>query len=284
MEKAPIVITGAEGQLGAELCRQLGERAIGLSRNACDLLDAAAVSAAFDRLRPGVLINAAAYTAVDRAEVERAQCRAINADAVATLARTCNAFDCPLVQIGTDYVFGGDLLRDTPYGENDTPSPINVYGQTKLEGERAAATASRHLIVRTCGLYGPRHKPTQANFVDTMLRLSTERDSLRIVNDQHCTPSYTRHVARAIVALIDANASGIVHVVNRGATTWLDFASEIFRLAGRTIRIEPITTAEYNAPAARPRYSVLDTSRLESLEVALPHWHDALAEYLAHQS
>lgn len=277
-----ILITGAEGQLGSELCRQLGGRCVGLSRADCDLLDSGRLNGVLRDVCPGTVINTAAYTAVDRAEAEPALCRALNAEAVEVLAQVCNELNCRLVQISTDYVFGADETRHTPYRETDEPGPVNEYGRTKLAGERAAAQAERHLIVRTCGLYGRRSKPTQANFVDTMLRLAAERDRLRIVNDQWCTPSYHVHVAAAVIELIAIDAQGIVHVVNQGATTWHDFAKEIFRLTGLKIAIDAIPSSEYNAPAKRPAYSVLATSRFRDLtQRELPNWQGALAEYLS---
>lgn len=280
MSTRPILVIGAGGQLGAELCRQLGERGVGLTRSQCDLLEPIQVSELFQRWQPSAVINTAAYTAVDRAEQEPALCRAINAEAVARLADLCRDHDCTLCQLSTDYVFGADATRQLPYQETDEPGPLSVYGATKLAGERIAATWQKHLIVRTCGLYGQRTKPTQTNFVDTMLRLANERDRLKIVDDQHCTPSYVPHVAKGILSLIDTRQTGIYHLVNRGATTWYDFAKEIFRLREIQIPVQRISTAEYNAPASRPRYSVLHIGKFESLGLRIPTWQEALAEYL----
>lgn len=279
--KRPIVVTGAEGQLGFELCRQLGERAIGLARGQCNLTDITRTVETLKELHPSIVINTAAYTAVDRAESEAALCHAVNADAVAMLADRCRELDCVLVQISTDYVFGADHARQTPYQEDDEPGPINVYGHSKLAGERHAASWRKHFIVRSCGLYGYRSKPTQSNFVDTMLRLSRERDRLRIVDDQHCSPSYVVHLAQAILFLMQSQAYGIYHVVNDGETTWYDFAREIFRLAGASTTTDRISAAEYGSVANRPRYSVLGTDKYRALGgPTLPHGKLALAEYL----
>lgn len=281
MRSGTILITGAEGQLGSQLGRKLQGRCAPVAQRDCDLRNADRLAIIFRQLRPSVVINTAAYTAVDRAEQEPALCHAVNAAAVATLAELCDEGDCRLVQISTDYVFGSDRQRSTPYQEADAPGPVNEYGRSKLAGERAAAQARRHLIVRTCGLYGPRTKPTQTNFTDTMLRLAGERDRLAIVNDQWCTPSFVPHVAEAILALLAVEAEGLVHVVNHGATNWYDFATEIFRLTGIPIQLEAIPSAEYNAPASRPGYSVLDTARYGHLTGReLPPWQTALAEYL----
>lgn len=278
-----IAVTGAGGQLGGELCRRLGERAVGLDVPQFDLTDAEGVLQTLTDLRPDAVINTAAYTLVDRAEQDADRCRHINADGVARLAEACRRLDVPLVQISTDYVFGSDLNRTTPYREDDTPGPLGVYAQSKLEGEAQAAGWSKHVIVRTCGLYGRRGPQTSAsNFVDTMLRLRREGKPLRIVDDQQCTPSYVPHVATAILFLLEAGHFGTYHVVNRGATTWYGFASEIFRLSGLQVPMERITTAQYGAPAPRPLYAVLDTSKYHALGgPAMPTWQDALAEYLS---
>ena len=265
-----IAVTGAYGQLGGELCRQLGADAIPLDIDTLDLTDGQAV---FDRMLamgPDAIVNCAAYTQVDKAESEPQRCRAVNATAVEHLARACGALDCPLVQISTDYVFGAACPKPRPWRENDPPLPQGVYARTKLEGEQAAAHHPKHLIVRTCGLYARPSDPRAANFVRTMLRLGSARPELRIVSDQHCTPTYVPHLARAIMFLVGgANGRpapwGTYHATNTGETTWHAFAAEIFRQAEMTVKLHPITTAEYGAPAARPSYSVLDTSAYRQL-------------------
>jgi dTDP-4-dehydrorhamnose reductase len=307
-----IVVAGARGQLGGELCRQLGDDAVGLDIDDLDLTDGPAVLATLQRLRLAAVINCAAYTQVDRAEAEFERCRAVNATAVEHLARACGELDCPLVQISTDYVFGGagdstgtvpvpaDTMRSMvaktglspsagdarPLGfrEDDPPAPQGVYATTKFEGERAAARHPKHLIVRTCGLYARPSDARAGNFVKTMLRLGGGGQPLRVVADQHCTPSYVPHVARAVLFLLrcETRPWGIYHVTNRGQTTWCEFAAEIFRLAGMDVRVQPITTAEYAAAAPRPAYSVLDTSAYHRLGgPPMPDWQAALAEYFA---
>ncbi len=277
-----VVITGAGGQLGSELCRLFGAAAVGLHRAELDITRADDVRTVLARLAPRVVINTAAYTSVDKAEAEVDACRAVNATAVRNLADACREIGCRLVQISTDYVFGGDQGRRTPYRENDPPDPQGVYAQTKVEGERYAAVWQHHTIVRTCGLYGPPAlgKPAN-NFVDTMLRLGRERPLLRVVDDQQCTPSYVPHVARALVFLVETPSDGVYHVVDSGETTWYGLAGEIFRLAGMEVTLERITTAQYGAAAPRPAYSVLDTSKYQALGgPAMPSWQEALAEYL----
>lgn len=281
-----IAVTGVGGQLGSELQRQLGEDCLPLDRRACELTDPLAVWRVLSEARPRAVINAAAYTKVDLAEKEPEMCRLVNATVVEYLADACRRLDCPLLQVSTDYVFDGYPPRTIPYAETDAPRAMGVYACTKLAGELAAAENRRHFVVRTCGLYGrlaPNAK--QGNFVETMLRLGRERGQVRVVDDQHCTPSFVPHVARAIVFLIRTEAYGTYHVTNAGATTWHDFAAVIFRLAGMDVGTERITTAEFGAPAPRPAYSVLDTAKYQLLGgPTLPDWREALKEYLQARS
>jgi dTDP-4-dehydrorhamnose reductase len=281
MKPAPrIMVTGAEGQLGRALCRQLGEQAIPCNRRSLDVTDVDQVRSMLDQLRPAAIINCAAYTNVDLAETQPDLCWAINAHAVAKLAGECERTGATLVQVSTDYVFGADSLRTTPYSENDRPGPQSVYAQSKLEGEQNAALCQRHFVVRTCGLFGLTAR--RSNFVETMLRLANEGSLLRVVNDQKCTPSYASHLAAAVLFLLQTAEYGAYHIVNQGETTWFTFACEILRQAGIDIDVEPITTEQLGAPAPRPRYSVLDTGKYQALGgPELPRWEVALAEYLA---
>jgi dTDP-4-dehydrorhamnose reductase len=310
-----IVVTGALGQLGSELCRQIGPQAIPVDIDTLDLTDHKAVLETFLKLKLETVINCAAYTQVDKAEKEPDLAYAVNATAVDHLASVCSKLDCPLVQISTDYVFSGNVERDQgsrfrvqssidpsikpsacgglvadvnrPFREDDPPTPQSVYARSKLAGEHAAAKYEKHLIVRTCGLYARPSDQRANNFVKTMLRLAGTHPELRVVADQYCTPSYVPHVARALLFLAGITNSrpapwGIYNITNRGATTWFDFAAEIFRLAGKDIKLTAITTAEYGAPAARPSYSVLDTSAYHRLGgPAMPDWKTGLEEYFA---
>jgi len=277
-----IVVTGCRGQLGAALCRLWGQETVGLDLPDFDLTDRPRVREVLTAIRPRAVVNAAAYTLVDRAEREPERCRAVNVDGVACLAEVCRRLDCALVQISTDYVFGNDRGRTTPYRETDVPGPLGVYARSKLDGEIAASRWAKHLIVRTCGLYGRLAERSAGNFVETMLRLAAAGKPLRVVDDQRCSPSYIPHVARALRFLLDIDARGIYHVVNSGDATWYEFACEIFRQAGLKVAIAPITSAEWNAPCPRPFYSVLDTSKYLALpnRPDLPPWQTALAEYL----
>jgi len=278
-----VVVTGSGGQLGSELCRQLGGDAVGLDLPEFDLTDRDRVVRTLAEIGPQAVINAAGFTHVDEAERQVELCRAVNADGVAHLVEACRRLDCPLVEISTDYVFGVDAGRRGPYRETDEPRPLGAYARSKLEGERCAAMWHKHYIVRTCGLYGRAGPRSRGNFVETVLARGAEGERLRVVRDQHCTPSYVPHVARAVRFLVGTEAFGTYHVVNTGETTWYDFAVEAFRQAGMDVRPEPITTSEYGLAVPRPGYSVLDTGKYHGLCGAppMPRWEEALAEYLA---
>lgn len=280
--QAKIAVTGSEGQLGSQLCRQLGERAIPLDRPEFDLTNPENVCETLRGLSPSAVINTAAYTQVDRAEEESQRCWAINADGVGCLAKVCGELGVPLVQISTDYVFGGDASRATPFREDDPTAPQGQYAQSKLAGEQQASNWRQHIVVRSCGLYGkPGLNTAASNFVDTMLRLARQGKALRVVADQHCTPTYVPHLATAVLFLLEGKHFGTYHVVNGGATTWHEFARETFRLTGLSPSVERITTAQYGAKAPRPLYSILNTSKYQSLGgPVMPTWQAALKEYL----
>jgi dTDP-4-dehydrorhamnose reductase len=280
-----ILVTGAAGQLGAELCRRLAAEAVGMDVDVLDLTDRAAVRETLRRLTPRAVIHCAAYTQVDQAETDAARCRAVNVTAVESLAEACRELDSPLVQLSTDYLFAGSPGIGRPWREDDPPVPKGVYAATKFEGEQAAAAWPKHLIVRTCGLYARPSHIAARNFVKTILRLARTQPKLQVVDDQRCTPTYAPHLARAIVYLLGTGGAtpapwGIYNVTNRGETTWFGFACEIVRLAGLDVPVEPITTADFAAPAPRPAYSVLDTTAYHRLGgPAMPDWKEALGEY-----
>lgn len=274
-----IAITGAAGQLGREFCRRLSQSVLPLDLPEFDITDRRQVLQTLGEYRPQAIINCAAYTQVDRAEDEPEVCQAVNSQAVASLCEAAGQLDCPLVQISTDYVFGGaDCGR--PLVESDVPVPQGVYARTKLEGERQAQQWPKSFVVRTCGLFGV--TPRRNNFVEAMLRLAAERPELRVVADQHCSPTYTGHLAAAVLFLLETEAYGLYHIVNPGAITWFEFAREILRQVGSEVPVRPITTAEYAAAAPRPRYSVLDISKYRALGgPRMPDLPQALSEYLA---
>ena len=272
-----ILLTGATGQLGHELARLLAaHEVLAPSRLECDLSDAHSVREAVRAARPDLIINPAAYTAVDKAEQEPALARAINAVAPAVLADEARRRGVPLIHFSTDYVFSGDA--SVPYTETHPTNPINVYGHTKLEGEHAIeASGCVYLILRTSWVYS-RHG---RNFLLTIERLARERDRLTIVADQRGSPNWARELARATVALSEIGRdelsakAGIYHLSGKGETTWHGFAKAIVASVGLEHRVEvvPITTDAYPTPARRPAYSVLDTSRLaDAFGITMPDW------------
>jgi dTDP-4-dehydrorhamnose reductase len=186
-----------------------------------------------------------------------------------------------LVHVSTDYVFGADATRTTPYVETDTPGPVSNYGLSKLHGEQAALAASTNLVVRTCGLYGVWGSGGKGgNFVETMLRVAGQGKPLRVVADQRCTPTYTADLADGIAELIEQGSTGLIHLTNAGDCSWYEFAAAIFRTAGVTADLTPISSAEFGAKAQRPIYSVLGSSRTDVTGVQLRPWQEALAAYL----
>ena len=283
-----VVVVGAAGQLGRELVRVLPPTStIALSRADLDVRDAGAVAARIADLRPAVVINAAADNRVDHAERAPDDAVAVNALAVAALAGACRAQDAWLIQISTDYVFDGRALR--PYAEDDAPNPLGVYARSKLAGELLARTlAGKHVVVRTAGLYaagGSRGKG--GSFVDRIVAQAREPGArLRVVTDQVTAPTWARDLAGALARLLprlvrgDAPA-GIYHATNAGACSWYEFARAALELAGIRAEVAAITTAELDAPAPRPAYSVLANDRLAVLgERPLRPWREALAASL----
>ena len=277
------VVLGANGQLGRDLVPRLAGEVFPASRTDADLDQPATVADLLRRVRPDVVVNCAAYNLVDQAEDDTDAAFRSNAWGVRAVATACREIDARLVHVSTDYVFGLDAGRTTPLAETDPPGPVSVYGLSKLAGEYVARTyCPRHLVVRTCGLYGLWGTGGKGgNFVETMLRLAGQNKLLRVVADQTCTPTATADLADALIGLIRAEASGLVHATNAGQTTWHDFAAAIFADAGVSADLEPITSEQFGAKAARPRWSVLANDRLASLGVApLRPWPEAVRAYL----
>lgn len=282
-----VLVTGVGGQLGHDVMHELkkrGHEAIGTDvQGVCDvtldITDAAAVGAAVREIKPDALIHCAAWTAVDAAEDQAELVRAINAGGTANLAAACKESGCKMMYISTDYVFDG---QGTDPWQPDCKDykPLNVYGQTKLEGELAVAGAlDKYFIVRIAWVFGKNGK----NFVKTMLNLGKKYDALRVVSDQIGTPTYTFDLARLLVDMIETEKYGYYHATNEGGyISWNDFAREIFRQAGYSTNVVPVTTAEYGlSKAARPFNSRLDKRKLvEAGFEPLPSWQDALARYL----
>ncbi len=252
-----------------------GHEVAGLARGDLDVCDAAAVRASLEAERPDVVINCAAYTDVDGAEEDERAATELNGRAAGHVAEAAAAVGASVVQPSTDYVFDGS--KRTPYLESDPTGPTGAYGRSKLAGEQAVLSANdRHFIVRTSWLFGAAGK----NFVDTMLGLGRDRDELKVVDDQVGLPTYTGHLASALVELAGTAAFGIHHLAGGGAEcSWFQFASEIFRQADLDVRLVPCTTEEFPRPAPRPAYSVLGSERPDTIR--LPDWRDGLAAYLA---
>jgi dTDP-4-dehydrorhamnose reductase len=254
-----------------------------LTRADVDLAQPAAIRPALERHQPAVVINCAAYNLVDKAETEPETALAVNALGVRALAEACRDLGCVLVHFSTDYVFGLDASRRMPFAETDAPGPVSVYGLSKLAGEYfVQALCPRHFVIRTCGLYGVWGSGGKGgNFVETMLRVAGQGKPLRVVGDQHCTPSYTVDVAAATVALLQTERYGLYHLVNQGACTWHEFAQAIFEGSGVGANLTAIGTNDWPAPARRPGYSVLDMDRYQALGLPAPRpWREALAAYL----
>ncbi len=276
-------VLGAAGQLGRDLCPRLPGEVFPLTRDQADLTRPETLRATLAELRPDVVVNCAAYNFVDRAENEPQAAFAVNAWGVRELANLCRERDCTLVHFSTDYVFGIDEGRRTPWTERDAPGPVSVYGLSKLAGEYLVrALCPRHLVIRTCGLYGIWGSGGKGgNFVETMLRVAGQGKPLRVVADQVCTPSCTADVAAATVTLLQTGRHGLFHITNGGSCTWYEFACAIFKRAGMAADVTPITSAEYGAPARRPAYSVLEPAACRALGLAsLRPWREALAAYL----
>ena len=280
-----VLVTGVTGQLGSEVAarfRQLGHEVIAADRHVLDFLQPAQAAAVIRARQPDWVINCAAYTQVDRAESEPEQAFTVNRDTPAQLAQAVAAYDGRLLQLSTDFVFDGTQTR--PYVEDDATNPLGVYGRSKLEGEQAVQRELPDaVIVRTAWVYGVHGH----NFVKTMLRLATAGTPLRVVSDQRGTPTWTRDIVAAIVALVDQQASGVFHFTAAGETSWHGFASAILEEAAnagftiKTEKIEPIATTDYPTPATRPAYSVLNTDKISAcLPFTIPAWRDSLKNML----
>ncbi len=278
-----ILLTGCSGQVGYELQRSLqglGE-VVAVDRARMDLADLDQVRNVIRAVQPGLIVNPAAYTAVDKAESEPDLAYRINAQAPAVMAEEAKRLGAALVHYSTDYVFPG--ADPSPRIETDVTGPVNVYGASKLAGEQAiVASGVRHLIFRTSWVYGMRGK----NFLLTMLKLAREREELRIVADQHGAPTWSRTIADSTATVLaqakaggaswwDAHG-GIYHLSSQGQTTWFEFTQAILAEAGITCKLVPITTADYPTPARRPAYSVMSSHKLAASLCSLPQWREAL--------
>lgn len=275
-----ILITGCNGQLGNEL--QLLEKNysehtfFNTDVHELDITNAEAIDKFVSSNNIDIIINCAAYTAVDKAESNKELCLVLNADAPAYLAKAISKRNGWMIQVSTDYVFDG--TKNTPYVETDSPCPNSVYGSTKLDGEKAVEQACKNtMIIRTAWLYSSFGN----NFVKTMMRLGKEKDELNVIFDQIGTPTYARDLAIAIMTAVEKGiVPGIYHFSNEGVISWYDFTKAIHRLSGITsCHVRPIHTEEYPTAATRPHYSVLDKTKIKkTYGIEIPYWEDSLAE------
>lgn len=277
-----VAIIGSNGQLGVDLMKVFDDlNPTGLTHADISIDDFDSVTTALTALKPDLVLNTAAYHKVDECEKQPLRSYEVNAIGAMNLAKVCESNGSALLHISTDYVFDG--AKKAPYTETDLPHPLNVYAITKLCGEHyVQAFSTKHYVVRSSGLYG--HSPCRAkggrNFVETMLKLASEKPELRIVNDEVLTPTYTFHLAQQIRELVKHEAYGVYHVTNNGSCSWYEFACEIFKLTNTNIPVTPISAKEFAAPLKRPTYSVLENAMLQSLGIdAMPHWKESLSHY-----
>jgi dTDP-4-dehydrorhamnose reductase len=277
-----ILLLGARGMLGKDLQPVLAVRheVIGRDIQDLDIADPGQVGAEIGKLRPDAVLNLAAFTDVDGCESQRERAFSVNAQGAENIARASEAAGAKLIHLSTDYVFDGN--SPIPYKEEASPHPLNVYGESKLEGERAVqAAGENHLILPTAWLYGRHGK----NFVDTILRLASQQEELRVVNDQKGSPTFTRDLSWAIAQLLERDPRGIIHVTNSGSCTWFEFTEKILILKpplDRRVRILPISSSELDRPARRPAFSTLDCSRFEGVAGRrMRNWEEGLREYLS---
>ena len=275
-----VLVFGARGMLGKDLVPALSVKHQVLARDIEDLniADQQRVQKEIETLRPQVVVNAAAYTDVDGCEAKRELAFSVNAEGARNIAAGCAASNARMIHLSTDYVFDG--TSSAPYREEDPPNPLNVYGASKLQGERQIREVlENHLIIRTEWLFGRHGK----NFVDTILRLAAQQEELRVVNDQRGAPTFTKDLSWAIEKLLEKEAKGILHITNSGSCTWFEFAHQIFKEKNiDNGSIVPISSAALTRPAKRPANSVLDCHRFENLVgQKMRTWEETLKEYLA---
>lgn len=275
-----ILVTGVKGQLGHDVVNELtgrGLEAAGVDIDEMDITDRASVDKVIREISPDAVIHCAAYTAVDAAEENQELCRRVNAEGPRNIAMVCRELDIKMLQISTDYVFEGN--GDNFWKPEDACVPQSVYGRTKYEGELAVRELlDKYFVVRIAWAFGINGK----NFVKTMLKLAETHDTIRVVNDQFGSPTYTYDLAKLLADMIQTDRYGVYHATNEGTCSWYEFACAIFREAGIKVNVVPVTTEEYGAKAKRPANSRMDNGKLEENGFArLPVWQDALSRYIA---
>ena len=283
-----IMIIGANGQLGGDLVKVIQDSpnqhvVIQMTHQEIEVTDVQSIKKALETNLPDVVINTAAYHKVDEVEGNPEKAFAVNAIAPWNVAKACKEINAIAVFISSDYVFGGDLSRRSPYSESDLPAPVNVYGASKLAGEALVKIAcDQHFIIRTTGLYGVRGASGKGgNFVELMLRLANEGKEIKVVNDQRLTPTYTIDLAQALIRLVETRRYGLYHLTSEGNCTWYEFAAKIFELSELRPNFKHVASTEFKTAAARPSYSVL--AKNGYAEAGLPPmrpWQLSLEDYL----
>lgn len=274
-----VLVTGYNGQLGFDVIRELNSRSVecrGVDRDDFDITNRDETVGYICDYKPDTVVHCAAYTAVDRAEVDEENCRRVNVDGTKNIAIACEKIGAKMLYVSTDYVYGG--AGDAPFEPSDMTDPKNVYGRTKLDGEKAVMKhLKKYFIVRTSWVFGI----NGSNFVKTMLRLGDERDELNVVCDQVGSPTYTPDLARLICDLIATERYGIYHGTNENYCSWAEFASEIMKLGGKNTRINPVRSEEYPVKAERPHNSRLSKKCLDDAGIKrLPTWQNALNRFI----
>ena len=273
-----ILVTGSKGQLGYDVIHELEKRghiAVGVDIDEMDIPDPVSVERVIKETAPDGVIHCAAYTAVDAAEDNVELCRKVNGEGTANIVRVCKETGCKMMYISTDYVFNGQGER--PWEPDDDREPLNVYGQTKYEGELAVEALEKYFIVRIAWVFGVNGK----NFIKTMLNLGKTRDTITVVDDQVGSPTYTYDLARLLVDMIETEEYGRYHATNEGLCSWYEFACEIFRQAGLKVHVIPVSSDQYPARAKRPMNSRMSKDKLEERGFKrMPAWQDALGRYL----
>lgn len=274
-----VLVTGVKGQLGFDVVNELTERgieAVGVDIDQMDITDAASVDKVIKEAGPDAVIHCAAYTAVDAAQENEESCRRVNAEGTQNIANICKELDIKMLYISTDYVFSGEGER--PWEPEDACDPKSVYGQTKYEGELAVKnTLDKYFIVRIAWVFGVNGK----NFIKTMLNLAKTHDTIRVVNDQFGSPTYTYDLAKLLADMVQTEKYGVYHATNEGVCSWYEFACEIFRKAKVQVNVIPVSTKEYGAKAPRPHNSRMSKEKLtENGFERLPSWQDALERFL----
>jgi dTDP-4-dehydrorhamnose reductase len=276
-----VLLIGGTGQLGTEIRERWDDCEIAAPpREELDLEQSAQLRATFERVRPDVLLNCAAFADVDRCEAEPERAFAVNALAVGAAAALAREFGAVFVTISTDYVFDGASRR--PYTEGDSPHPLSVYGISKLAGEHLVERSSaRAFVVRTCGLYGGRSERSRAPLIERVLAHAPSAAPMRVVADVIASPTFAGHLADALRRLVETESYGLYHAVDQGSVSWYDFATEAVRQAGVAVAVEPIAAEQWKAAAVRPRFSALENAKLDRLGIGMPSWRAGIAAYLA---